>query len=67
MPGPSHRPGRKPGGEAAAGDGTVLAPMPGAVILVECRQGQPVKRGQRLLVLEAMKMEYIWWRRSTAP
>ncbi len=49
----------KPAGEAGAGDGAVLAPMPGAVILVEIAPGQPIKRGQRLLVLEAMKMEYI--------
>jgi 3-methylcrotonyl-CoA carboxylase alpha subunit len=49
----------KAGGEAGAGDGEVLAPMPGAVILVEIAPGQPIKRGQRLLVLEAMKMEYI--------
>jgi 3-methylcrotonyl-CoA carboxylase alpha subunit len=46
-------------GEAGAGDGAVLAPMPGAVILLEIAPGQPLKRGQRLLVLEAMKMEYI--------
>ena len=33
--------------------------MPGAVILVDVAKGQTVKRGQRLLVLEAMKMEYV--------
>jgi len=46
-------------GEAGTGDGAVLAPMPGAVILVDTAAGQPIRRGQRLLVLEAMKMEYI--------
>ncbi len=45
--------------ETGTDDGAVLAPMPGAVILVEAVKGQSVKRGQRLLVLEAMKMEYI--------
>jgi 3-methylcrotonyl-CoA carboxylase alpha subunit len=39
-------------------DGAILAPMPGAVVMVEVKKGQGVKRGQRLLVLQAMKMEY---------
>ena len=46
-------------GETGAEDGAILAPMPGAVILIEAANGVAVKRGQRLLVLEAMKMEYI--------
>jgi 3-methylcrotonyl-CoA carboxylase alpha subunit len=35
----------------------VVAPMPGIVKEVTVRQGDQVKRGQRLAVLEAMKME----------
>jgi len=46
-------------GEDEAGDGAVLAPMPGAVIQVAAAKGGSVKRGDRLLVLEAMKMEYV--------
>jgi 3-methylcrotonyl-CoA carboxylase alpha subunit len=46
------------GGEAEASDGMVLAPMPGAVVLVDAVKGNKVKRGERLLVLQAMKMEY---------
>jgi 3-methylcrotonyl-CoA carboxylase alpha subunit len=46
-------------GEDEAGDGAVLAPMPGAVIQVAAAKGRSVKRGERLLVLEAMKMEYV--------
>jgi 3-methylcrotonyl-CoA carboxylase alpha subunit len=46
------------GGEAEASDGMVLAPMPGAVVLVDAAKGNKVKRGERLLVLQAMKMEY---------
>ena len=40
----------------AAGE-TVSAPMPGAILRVEVSQGQAVKSGQLLLVMEAMKME----------
>jgi 3-methylcrotonyl-CoA carboxylase alpha subunit len=42
------------GGE---GDGAVLSPMPGRVIVVLVSAGQTVAKGERLLVLEAMKME----------
>jgi 3-methylcrotonyl-CoA carboxylase alpha subunit len=50
------RPGA--GGEAENSDGMVLAPMPGAVVLVDAIKGRGIKRGERLLVLQAMKMEY---------
>jgi 3-methylcrotonyl-CoA carboxylase alpha subunit len=39
-------------------DGAILAPMPGKVIAVDVAQGDTVIEGQRLLVLEAMKMEH---------
>jgi len=45
-------------GQAAAGDGAILAPMPGKVIAVEVAAGDTVTKGQKLLVLEAMKMEH---------
>jgi 3-methylcrotonyl-CoA carboxylase alpha subunit len=41
-----------------AGSGAILAPMPGKVIAVEVAQGQAVAKGQKLLTLEAMKMEH---------
>jgi len=41
---------------AAAGT-RVNAPMPGTVLSVKAQQGAQVKRGDVLLVLEAMKME----------
>lgn len=41
----------------AAGDGAILAPMPGRIVSVEVAEGQAVTAGQKLLVLEAMKME----------
>jgi 3-methylcrotonyl-CoA carboxylase alpha subunit len=43
---------------AAAGDGAILAPMPGKVTSVEVASGERVSKGQRLLTLEAMKMEH---------
>ena len=42
---------------ALAGDGTLLAPMPGTVLAVDVAEGERVEEGQRLGVLEAMKME----------
>ncbi|MEY5006734.1 MAG: hypothetical protein RL764_50 [Pseudomonadota bacterium] len=43
---------------STAGDGAILAPMPGRVLSVEVATGQTVTRGQKLLTLEAMKMEH---------
>jgi 3-methylcrotonyl-CoA carboxylase alpha subunit len=42
----------------ALADGAILAPMPGKVIAVDVAAGEAVTKGQRLLVLEAMKMEH---------
>ncbi|MET0250615.1 MAG: acetyl/propionyl/methylcrotonyl-CoA carboxylase subunit alpha [Novosphingobium sp.] len=45
-------------GGGAASDGALLAPMPGKVIAVEVAAGDTVTKGQKLLTLEAMKMEH---------
>ncbi len=45
------------GGSGGTGDGSLLAPMPGRIIAVDVVAGQAVSKGQKLLVLEAMKME----------
>lgn len=42
---------------AVAGDGTLVAPMPGTVLSIDVAEGDRVTEGQRLGVLEAMKME----------
>ena len=44
-------------GDGAVSDGSLRAPMPGKIIAVEVSQGATVIKGQKLLVLEAMKME----------
>nr|BFE81043.1 hypothetical protein GCM10020093_036440 [Planobispora longispora] len=38
--------------------GSLLAPMPGTVLRVEVKSGEPVAAGQVVVVLEAMKMEH---------
>ena len=45
-------------GEEEAAAGSLLAPMPGAITALLVEVGQEVKRGQALLVLEAMKIEH---------
>jgi biotin carboxyl carrier protein len=45
------------GKEAAAGEGTVVSPMPGRVLKVLVAEGDLVQAGAPLVVVEAMKME----------
>jgi biotin carboxyl carrier protein len=49
------KPAAKPSG--GGGEGTVVAQMPGTIIDIDVNVGDQVVRGQKLLVLEAMKME----------
>lgn len=43
---------------AAAGEGEKInAPMPGNILAVNVKEGDVVKKGQVLMILEAMKME----------
>ena len=44
--------------EGLAGGDDIRAPMPGKVLEVKAKAGQVVKRGEPLIVLEAMKMEH---------
>lgn len=41
----------------AAGGESITSPMPGTILSIKCTQGQMVKRGDVLFILEAMKME----------
>ena len=46
-----------PKAAAPAGANKVTAPMPGTILQVKVSQGQSVKKGDVICVLEAMKME----------
>jgi len=39
-------------------DGTLVSPMPGRIVVLDVAAGEAVEKGQRLLVLEAMKLEH---------
>lgn len=55
-PAPAAGPAPKPA--AAGGAGTaVTSPLPGVILDVCVKEGDAVKRGQTVMVLEAMKME----------
>jgi len=50
-------PEQKVSSEVPAGAQTITAPMPGTILDVSVNTGDVVKKGQVLLILEAMKME----------
>ena len=54
---PAPKPAVTPKPAAAAGGEPVKSPMPGTIINVNVTAGQSVKKGDVLVVLEAMKME----------
>jgi len=46
-----------PAAAHASGAGVVKAPMPGTILEIKVHPGATVKKGEVLLILEAMKME----------
>jgi len=47
----------KPAGPAAGGEDAVVSPLPGVIMKVAVAEGDTVKTGQTMVILEAMKME----------
>ena len=45
------------GGVAEGGEFHLKAPMPGLVVSILVEEGQPIKKGQVMLILESMKMQ----------
>ena len=54
---PAPQPAPAPAPAAPVGGNKVTSPLPGSVIAVKVAEGQAVKKGDTLLVLESMKME----------
>ena len=54
---PAAAPAPAPAAAAPAGGEQVTSPMPGTILSVNVAAGDTVKRGQVLMILEAMKME----------
>lgn len=48
---------RAGGGAPPSGEFTLKAPMPGLVVAVPVTEGQAVRKGENLLILESMKMQ----------
>ena len=53
-PAPVAKPAAPAGAQGAV---SVTAPMPGTVLQIKAKAGDAVKRGQAVVILEAMKME----------
>lgn len=47
----------RPAASAPAGGNAVTSPLPGVILEVSCKEGDTVTKGQKLFILEAMKME----------
>ena len=54
---PATAPAAAPAAPAAAGANDVLCPMPGTIVDIKVQVGSAVKKGDVLVVFEAMKME----------
>ncbi|MDL2241866.1 biotin/lipoyl-binding protein [Bacteroidales bacterium OttesenSCG-928-L03] len=43
--------------QTSGAGGSLKSPLPGVILEILCKAGDPVKKGQKVMVLEAMKME----------
>lgn len=49
----------KPASASTSGGTTITSPLPGVILDVNCKEGDVVKKGQKVMLLEAMKMENV--------
>ncbi len=56
-PAPAPAPAAAPKAAGNAGSVSITAPMPGKILDIKANAGQAVKKGDVILLLEAMKME----------
>ena len=56
-PAPKPSAPKAPQAKPSAGSSDITAPMPGTVLEIKVTQGQTVKSGELVMILEAMKME----------
>lgn len=54
---PAAAPAAAPAHAASGAGKAIVSPLPGVIISVDVKEGQAVKRGQKVAVIEAMKME----------
>jgi biotin carboxyl carrier protein len=45
--------------QPSAGASALRSPLPGIILDIACKAGDAVKKGQKILILEAMKMENV--------
>ncbi len=57
VPSTDTTPSEGTGTKVSKGVGTIKAPLPGMVIGIHCKVGDKISMGQKLITLEAMKME----------
>ncbi len=57
VPSTDTTPSEGTGTRVSKGAGTIKAPLPGTVINIHCKVGDKISMGQKLITLEAMKME----------
>jgi biotin carboxyl carrier protein len=48
---------KQSGSTAASSAGNIKSPMPGMVVKILVKEGLPVNKGEKLIIIEAMKME----------
>ncbi len=51
--------GKRSRSQSQSDEGPMLSPMPGKIFKIFVKEGQKIKKGEALLIMEAMKMEHV--------